>query len=169
MLVKFKMVNIVFVCHGNICRSPMAEYVMRDLVEKKGLSCCFNIISRATSYEEHGNSVHYGTVKKLSEHGISCFGKRAEVLTGKELKEYDYIFYMDRLNLRNIERIARNECVSSFDEVMCKVSSLKAYTGSSGDVADPWYTGNFDETWDDIYLACTTLVEMLAKDCYAKI
>ena len=157
------MYRIVFICHGNICRSPMAEFVMRDLAEKNGVSDKLIITSRAVSTEELGNPVHRGTVRKLSEHGISCAGKYAQTVTLEELKNNDLIIYMDRSNLVRLERIARAAGEAKAKEIMEKAHGLKEYTSRSGDVADPWYTGNFDETWDDVLEGCEGLIEQLKE------
>ena len=131
------MIKILFVCHGNICRSPMAEFVMKDMVEKKGIADKFYIASAATSTEEIGNGVHRGTRKKLAELGIACDGKRAVQLTKSDYDKYDYILGMDRMNMRNMER--------------------------PRDIADPWYTGNFDVTYDDIAEGCAALLERIEE------
>lgn len=134
------MKKILFVCHGNICRSPMAEFLLNDMAKKKGLDIYAE--SAATSTEEIGNGVHRGTRKKLAEHGISCDGKRARQLTKSDYQEYDYIIGMDDWNIRNILRITGGD-----DDK--KVYKLLDFA-DGGDIADPWYTGNFDETYDDI-------------------
>lgn len=157
------MTNIIFICHGNICRSTMAEFVFRDLCEKKGVSHKFNVCSAGTSNEEEGNPVHYGTRRKLNEHGISCNGKYARQMDTNDLKFNDYIVIMDRANYRNVMRFASyskelNEVVSK------KVFTLLSFAGKDGDIADPWYTGNFDQTWDDVLLGCTALLEHLNNE-----
>ena len=157
------MVKIIFVCHGNICRSPMAEFVMRDLCEKKGLSYNFEIASAATSYEEVGNPVHYGTVKKLKQHGISCGGKRARVLTVEDIEYYDLVIAMERYNLRGIDRLLNSK--NGLKEACGgKVKLLLDYTPRGGDIADPWYTGNFDDTWDDVLEGCNALLIALERE-----
>ena len=143
----------MFVCHGNICRSTMAEFVMKDMINKNNLSHKVYVASSATSREEIGNPVHYGTRNKLREHGISVDGKYAVQLTKNDYNEYDYIFGMDSYNIRNILRITDGDPDG-------KVSKLLDLT-SGRDIADPWYTGNFDETYDDVVEGCTALLKML--------
>ena len=150
------MIKIVFVCHGNICRSPMAEFVMKDIVNKAGMSDKFHIASCATSTEEIGNPVHYGTKRKLAEVGISCKGKRAVQLTKKDYDEYDMLIAMDEMNIRNIMRIIKSDPKN-------KVSLLLAHSDENRSIADPWYTGNFDNTYNDILKGCTALLEELTK------
>lgn len=144
------MIRILFVCHGNICRSPMAEFVMKDIVAKAGKSDEFVIASCATSTEEIGNPVHYGTKRKLAEVGISCEKKRAVQLTKSDYDRYDYIIAMDEMNIRNIMRIIRSDPKN-------KVSLLLSHAGIGGSIADPWYTGNFDDTYRDVLLGCKGL------------
>ncbi len=144
------MIRILFVCHGNICRSPMAEFVMKDIVTKAGKSDEFYIASCATSTEEIGNPVHYGTKRKLAEVGITCGGKRAVQLTKSDYDMYDYIIAMDEMNIRNIMRIIKSDPAG-------KVSLLLSHAGMSGSIADPWYTGNFDDTYRDVLLGCKGL------------
>ncbi len=151
------MYRILFVCHGNICRSPMAEFVMKDIVKKAGRSDEFYIASCATSTEEIGNPVHHGTRRKLAEVGISCDGKRAVQLTKSDYNKYDYIIAMDEMNIRNIMRIIKSD-------PECKVSLLLSHAGMSGSIADPWYTGNFNDTYRDVLLGCKALFnEIVSK------
>ena len=150
------MIKILFVCHGNICRSPMAEFVMKDLVNKKGMADQFEIASAATSTEEIGNPVYPPAKRKLKEHGISCEGKTARQMTKADYAYYDYIIAMDRFNLRNMTRFAGNDPDN-------KVSLLMDFTSRPGDVADPWYTGDFDATWDDVYEGCVGILKKLNK------
>ena len=149
------MIKIMFVCHGNICRSTMAEFVMKDMIKKEGLSDKVYVASSATSREEIGNPVHYGTRNKLREHGISTDGKYAVQLTKKDYNEYDYILGMDSYNIRNILRITDGDPDN-------KVSKLLDLT-SGRDIADPWYTGNFDETYDDVIQGCTALMKKIQE------
>ena len=128
--------KILFVCHGNICRSPMAEFIMKDLVEKAGKSGKYEIASAATSTEEIGNSVYPPARQKLAEHGISCKGKTARQITRADYSYYDLIIGMDTYNMRNMLR-----CFGGDDEG--KVHKLMDFTSRKGDVADPWYTGKF--------------------------
>ena len=148
------MYRIVFICHGNICRSPMAEFVMKDLVKKAGISDNFLIESRATSTEEIGNPVHRGTTRKLAQYGISTDGKTAIQLQKSDYNKYDFLICMDSANIRNTMRI-----ISSDPEN--KVSKLLSFAGESGDIADPWYTGNFDETYEDVLRGCMGLLDIL--------
>ena len=146
--------KILFVCHGNICRSPMAEFVMKHLVAKVGRDVEFEISSAATSTEEIGNPVYPQTRRKLTEHGISCDGKTARQITMRDYTYYDYIIGMDSYNLRNMHRFFGGDPEG-------KISLLLDYTTRPGDVADPWYTGNFDATWRDCLEGCTELLKTL--------
>ena len=148
------MIKILFVCHGNICRSPMAEFVMKDLVNKKGMADQFEIASAATSTEEIGNPVYPPAKRKLKEHGISCEGKTARQMTKADYTYYDYIIAMDRFNLRNMTRFVGNDPDN-------KVSLLMDFTSHPKDVADPWYTGDFDTTWNDVYEGCVGILNRL--------
>ena len=150
------MIKILFVCHGNICRSPMAEFVMKDLVNKKGMADQFEIASAATSTEEIGNPVYPPAKRKLKEHGISCEGKTARQMTKADYTNYDYIIAMDRFNLRNMTRFVGNDPDN-------KVSLLMDFTSHPGDVADPWYTGDFDATWNDVNEGCVGILKRLNK------
>ena len=146
--------KILFVCHGNICRSPMAEFVMKDMVKKAGVEGDFEIASAATSAEAIGNPVHPGTVRKLSEHCINCAGKRARRMTRGDYAAYDFLIGMDGANIYNMKRI----CGGDPDG---KLRLLMAYTGTARDVADPWYTGDFDAAWRDIESGCRALLDAL--------
>lgn len=150
--------RIMFVCHGNICRSPMAEFVMRDLAMKAGRANEFRIASSATSTEEIGNPVHPGTKRMLSAHGIGCVGKTARQLRRDEYKNWDLFVVMDSENLRNIQRILGKDPED-------KVHRLMEYApgASARDVADPWYTGDFEATWNDVLAGCTGLFEQLTQ------
>lgn len=144
--------RVLFVCHGNICRSPMAEFVMKDMVHRRGLDDRFEIASAATSREEIGNPVYPPARRKLAEHGISCGGHHARQMTREDYDRYDYIIGMDMANLRNICRITGGDLEH-------KVSLLLDHTARAGqEVADPWYTGDFDETWDDVTEGCEQLL-----------
>ena len=149
------MIRILFVCHGNICRSPMAEFVMKDLVKNAGREEEFYIESAATSTEELGNPVHYGTRSILARHGISCDGKYARQMTRADYAGFDLLIAMDDRNLRNMERFTGGDPDG-------KVSMLMDYTDRPGEVADPWYTGDFQATWDDVYDGCCGLLEELS-------
>ncbi len=145
------MTKILFVCHGNICRSPMAEFIMKDLVRKAGLADRFHIGSAATSREELGNPVYPPARRKLAEHGIACAGHAARQLTAQDYENYDLLIGMDRENLRNMRRI----CGGDPDG---KLSLLLDHTGRSRDVADPWHTGDFEATWQDVLAGCQALL-----------
>ena len=146
------MKKILFVCHGNICRSPMAEFVMKDLLIKEGIEAY--VASAATSTEEIGNPVHRGTRAKLGEYGISTEGKYAVQLTKSDYNKYDYLIGMDTYNIRNMLRILGGDPEG-------KVCKLLSFAGDDGDIADPWYTGNFDDTYDDVLKGCKALVKIL--------
>jgi protein-tyrosine phosphatase len=141
------MIKVLFVCHGNICRSPMAEYVMKDLVKKAGLQWKFEIASAAVSREEIGNAVYPPARRELQKHGISCDGHAAHQITKKEYEYYDYIYYMDRSNARYLRQLLPE--------------TSKCRPLLSHDVADPWYTGDFTETWNDVLEGCTRILEEL--------
>ena len=148
------MTKILFICHGNICRSPMAEFVMKDLVKKAGLETEFLIESAATSTEEIGNPVYPPARRKLAEHGISCAGKTSRQFTGSDYDQYDLLIGMDRANIRNMNRICGGDPEG-------KLHLLMEYTDHPGDVADPWYTGDFETTWRDVLAGCKGLLERL--------
>ena len=145
------MVSILFVCHGNICRSPMAEFVMKDLVRKAGLEDAFYIESAATSTEEIGNDVYPPARRKLAEHDISCKGKTARQMTRRDYERYDLLVGMDSWNIRNMKVI----CGGDPDG---KIRQLLDFTNRPGDVADPWYTGDFEATWRDVSEGCQCLL-----------
>ncbi len=149
------MIRILFICHGNICRSPMAEFVLKALVQKAGCADRFDIASAATSSEELGNSVYPPARRKLAEHGISCLGKTARQLTKQDGADYDLLIGMDRANIRNILRIMDVEQSH-------KVHLLLEYAGRPHEeVADPWYTGDFEQTWQDVLAGCQGLLSKL--------
>jgi len=150
------MIKIMFVCHGNICRSPMAEFVLKNMVDKLGLKEKFYICSSATSTEEIGNSVHYGTRKKLMENGISTNGKVAVQLRKEDYSKYDYLIGMDSVNIINMKRILEKD-------VEHKISRLLDFTMNPRDIADPWYTGDFDQTYNDVIEGTTALIELILK------
>ena len=149
------MIKVMFVCHGNICRSTMAEFVFRDMVNKAGKSDEVYIASSATSREEIGNPVHIGTRKKLEEVGISTDGKYAVQLTKADCEEFDYIIAMDSHNIRNIKRLAGDV----YNE---KLYKLLDFAGG-GDIADPWYTGDFDTTYRDVLKGGTGLLKEITR------
>lgn len=148
------MFKMLFVCHGNICRSPMAEFVMKDLVKKAGLESQFHIESAATSTDAIGSPVYSPARRKLAEHGISCTGKTARQLTRSDYNKYDLLIGMDRANLRNMQRI----CGGDSDG---KIHLLMEFTDRPGDVADPWYTDDFETTWRDVLEGCQRLLSQL--------
>ena len=150
------MIRVLFICHGNICRSPMAEFIMKELVRERGLEDSFEIRSCATSTEEIwngvGNPVYPPAKRELAKHGIDCAGKRAVQLTPADYELYDYLICMDRNNVRNAVRITgRGE----------KYRLLLEYAGESRDVADPWYTGDFERTYEDVLKGCTALLDII--------
>ena len=147
------MVKILFVCHGNICRSPMGEFILKDLAAKAGLADRFHIESAATSTEEIGNPVYPPARRKLAQHGIDCAGKTARQLTAADYGRFDLLLGMDRANIRNMTRICGGDPQG-------KIHLLMEYTGHPGrEVADPWYTGDFDATWDDVLAGCQGLLK----------
>ena len=148
------MIKILFVCLGNICRSPMAEYIMKDLVSKAGLSEQFEIASAATSAWEIGNPVYPPAQQKLAEHGIDCNGKTARQMTRLDYARCDYLIGMDESNLCDILQLVGGD-------PQHKVSLLMAHTGHPREVADPWFTGDFEATWRDVLEGCTALLEEL--------
>lgn len=150
------MVRILFVCHGNICRSPMAEFVMKDLVKKAGLEKQFQIDSAATSTEEIGNPVYPPAKRKLREHGINCAGKTARQLRNNDYDDYDLLIGMDNANLRNMHHICGGDYAGKFHLLM-------DYTDRPGEVADPWYTDNFEITWNDVLEGCQGLLDSLKE------
>lgn len=147
--------RILFVCHGNICRSPMAEFVMKHLVGKAGLEENFYIESAATSTEEIDNSVYPPARRKLAEHGIGCQGKTARQMTRSDYERFDLLVGMDAWNIRNMTRICGGDPQG-------KIVMLMDYTCRPGDVADPWYTGDFEATWRDVLEGCQGLLDSLA-------
>ncbi len=152
------MTKVLFVCHGNICRSPMAEFVMKDMVRRRGLEDRFVIDSAATSREEIGNPVYPPARRKLAENGISDISHRAWQMTRADYERYDMIICMDTNNIRNTMRITGGDPDG-------KISLLLDYTDRAGDeVADPWYTGNFDATWRDVTEGCEGLLNSIEKE-----
>lgn len=146
--------RILFICHGNICRSPMAEYIMKELVKREGVAGDWEIESAAVSREEIGNPVYPPARRKLSEHGIDCSGKRAHQLLKSDYEKYDLLIGMDHANLRNMQRI----CGGDPDG---KMHLLMDFTNRPGEVADPWYTGDFDTTWRDVEEGCQGLLQKI--------
>ena len=142
------MIKVLFVCHGNICRSPMAEFVMKDLVKQAGREKEFSIASAAVSREELGNPVYPPARRELQKHGIRCDGHAAHQITRSELESYDFIYYMDASNARYLRRL--------FGDAAAKCRPLL-----NRDVADPWYSGDFTRTWEDVLEGCTAILEAL--------
>ena len=149
------MIKILFICHGNICRSTLAESVFTHKVNSLGLAHNFEIDSFATSREEIGNPPHYGTVNKLREEHIPLVPHHAKQITWKDYERADYIIGMDSSNLRGMQRICGGDPEH-------KLSLLMEHTNRPGDVADPWYTGNFEATWRDVYEGCTALLKEIS-------
>lgn len=151
------MTRVLFICHGNICRSPMAEFVLKDLVKKAGLESQFYIESAATSTEEIGNPVYPPACRKLAEHGIGCAGKTARQLRNEDYDQFDLLIGMDKANLRNMYRI----CGGDYDD---KMHLLMEFAGRPDtEVADPWYTGDFEATWQDVLAGCQGLLAQLRE------
>ncbi len=148
------MTRILFVCHGNICRSPMAEFVMKQLVARLDMQNEFTIASAATSTEELGNPVYPPARRVLQKHGINCAGKTARQMNKRDYAAYDLLIGMDSANLRNMRRICGGDPQD-------KLRLLMEYTDRPGDVADPWYTGDFETTWNDVNAGCRGLIKHL--------
>lgn len=151
------MIKVLFVCHGNICRSTMCESVFTYMVKQRGLESAFEINSAATSREEIGNPPHYGTVGKLREVGIPLVPHRAVQMTKQDYEEYDYLIGMDTANIRNMNRIAGGDPEQ-------KIYKLLSFAGSGRDVADPWYTGDFDATYEDVTIGCEVFLNYLSRE-----
>ncbi len=152
-----EMIKILFVCHGNICRSPMAEFLMRELAERRGYGDKILTASAATSTEEIGNPVHGGTQRVLRRLGISCAGKHAVQMTKRDYREYDLLIGMDDWNLRNMRRICGGDPEG-------KLFRLLDFTDSPREVADPWYTGDFETTYRDVMEGCEALLAFLIRE-----
>ena len=151
------MIKILFICHGNICRSTMAESVLTHLVEQRHIAHLFEISSAATSREEIGNPPHHGTVRKLRQVGIPVIPHRAVQMTKADYDYYDYLIGMDTANIRNMNRITGGDPDG-------KIYKLPSFAGLSKDIADPWYTGNFDETYNDVIEGCEAFLEFLKRN-----
>ena len=148
------MIKILFICHGNICRSPMGEFILKDMLQKRGMADNFYVESAATSTEELGNPVYPPARRKLKEHGIDCSGKTARQITKSDYERFDYIFCADSNNIRNALRIFG-------DDPEQKIRRLLDITSHPRDIADPWYTGNFDITYNDIIEGCEAFLNKL--------
>ena len=167
------MIKILFVCHGNICRSPMAEFVMKKMVQDLRSSSTiadttltaadFEIASAATSTEEIGNPVYPPARRMLASHGIDCSGKTARQMTTADYNYYDYIVLMDQNNLRNLRWILPHDIYERETREPCKVSLVMDWAGKSRDVADPWYTGDFEATWLDVNEGCKAMLKFICK------
>ena len=150
------MIKVLFVCHGNICRSTMSQFILQHMVNKSGLSNQFLIDSRATSTEEIGNPPHRGTVRKMQEVGIPVIPHRATQITWNDYNNFDYIIGMDTWNMRNLNRMLKGDPEG-------KIYKFLTFAGSDRDIADPWYTGNFDVTYDDVVEGCKGFLEYLKE------
>jgi Protein-tyrosine-phosphatase len=151
------MTKILFVCHGNICRSPMAEFVMKHIANQAGLSSDFEIASAGTSAEELGNPVYPQSRDKMLQHGIDSSGKFARKLRRDDYDHYDYLVGMDAANYRNMLKMYENDPDN-------KISLLLGFAGQTRDIADPWYTGNFEETWQDVNLGCKAMMKSITDN-----
>ena len=147
--------KILFVCHGNICRSPMAEFVMKDMLAKAGLGDV-TVESAALHTDELGNDIHYGTKRELAKHGIPFSPRRAWLLSSGKLQEYDLVVGMDAANMRDLRRLAGPAAAQKFRKLL-------DFAGTDRDVADPWYTGDFEATYADIVAGCSALLEELRR------
>jgi len=151
------MIKVLFICHGNICRSPMAEFILKDMVSTRGIADRFYIESAATSYEEIGNPVYPPARAELAKHGISCKGKQARKLLKRDFEEFDYLIAMEGFNLRNIKR----EFGAALTD---EVKLLLDYTDTPGDIDDPWYTGSFDVNYGEIVAGCQGFLQYLEEN-----
>lgn len=148
------MIKILFICHGNVCRSTMSQFVFQNMVNKCGKQDKFQIDSAATSREEIGNGPHYGTVRKLKREGVPVLHHRARQMTRQDYDRYDYLIGMDSANIRNMNRICGGDPEG-------KIYKLLDFAGEARDIADPWYTGNFDRTYEDVEEGCRALLKEL--------
>lgn len=150
------MIKVLFCCHGNICRSTMSQFVLQDMVNKLGLEELFSIDSRATSTEEIGNPPHIGTVRKMQEVGIPVIPHRATQITWSDYNSFDYIIGMDTWNMKNLNRMLKGDPEA-------KIYKFLTFAGSDRDIADPWYTGNFDATYYDVVEGCEGFLSYLKE------
>ena len=150
------MIKILFICHGNICRSTMSQFVFQDMINKRGLSDRFYINSAATSREEIGNPPHYGTVNKMREVGVPVLPHKAVQMTKKDYEKYDYLIGMDEANIRNMTRIVGSDPKG-------KIHMLLDFSDESRAIADPWYTGNFEATYQDVVEGCEGFLHFLKE------
>ncbi len=151
------MKKVLMICHGNICRSTMAEFVLKDMVQKQGIADDFHIESAGTSREELGNDTHYGTKQKLRQMNVPFAKRQARQVTKADYDAFDYLICMDKYNLKNLVRIIGADTQN-------KVHLLLDFAKQSKDIADPWYTGNFDETYDDVVRGCNGFLNIVTKD-----
>ena len=151
------MIKVLFICHGNICRSTMAESVFTHMVKQRHIDHLFEIYSAATSREEIGNGPHYGTVNKLRQKNIPVIPHRAVQMTGADYERYDYLIGMDTANIRNMNRIADGDPEG-------KIYKLLSFAGIGRDVADPWYTGDFEATYQDVVAGCEGFLQFLREE-----
>ena len=149
-------INVLFVCYGNICRSPMGEFILKDLVRKKGLEESFYIESAGTSREELGNPVYYAAREKLKENGIDCFGKVARQIVPEDYNKFDYILGMENSNVRDMIRVFG-------DDKYNKVYRLLDFIETPGDIEDPWHTRNFDKVYEQIRMGCESFLKSVLK------
>ena len=149
-------IKVMFVCHGNICRSPMAEFIFKNIIEKEGISNRFEVASSAVSFEEIGNPVYPPAKTELARHGISCAGKYAVHFEYEDYLANDYILVMDQSNMRNILRITKGENDG-------RIKLLMSYTGREASVSDPWYSGDFTTAYNDILSGCTALLNHIKQ------
>ena len=151
------MTKILFVCHGNICRSPMAEFVMKHMVKEAGIDDQFEIASAGTSAEELGNPVYPPSRDKMREHGIDSSGKFSRKLRRRDYEDYDYLIGMDSANYRNM-------CIIFNGDPLRKISLLLDHAGEPRDISDPWYTGGYEQTWQDVNLGCAALLKSIQAE-----
>ena len=153
------MIKILFVCLGNICRSPMAEYVFKNMVKERGLENNFYIKSAATSNEEEGNGIHYGTKRKLEEQNIPYGNHQSRKMTKSDYEKYDYIIGMEDSNITSIKRIIGEDKEEKIYKLLDFANLINKNYTTSRNIADPWYTGNFDKTYEDIAEGCNALLK----------